>query len=481
MRPDAAATWGSGASTRRWPWALGLALAASAGCSLAPRYQRPETPAERQFAGAEAGEGVAAELGWRDVFPDPRLQGLIGLSLTHNRDLRIAHLSSERLRALYRIQKAPLLPSVNAGAGATFQGLPKGAMGPTQQYSATVGVTAWELDFFGRIRSLADAALEQYLASVEAQRSAQLSLVSQVVTADLLLRAVTEQHELATRNAKLVEQAHAITSRSFELGLVPEVDFRTSESQVQLASVSVTLYEQKRLEAQSALAFVVGAALPPELPPLTPLEQVRVRAELPVGLPSELLQRRPDLLAAEHVLRGANASIGAARAAFFPSISLTGSAGFGSTELSQLFSADGFTWLFAPRLNVPIFQGGALRANLEAAKLGKAIEIERYQRAIQVAFREVTDALAAQRSLGLQVQAQEARVKANERRYALAEERYRVGVESYLSLLTAQRDLFSSQQALVEARFARLVNVANLYRALGGGWKERSEERSQQP
>ncbi|HWV39571.1 MAG TPA: efflux transporter outer membrane subunit [Vulgatibacter sp.] len=453
--------------------ALSLALA---GCTMAPTYARPEAPIAEAYPAQTEGEADAALLGWRDVFGDERLQALIELALENNRDLRVATLNVERLRALYRIQRAPLLPSVNATGSATFQELPEGVPGRDEQYAATLNVTAWELDFFGRIRSLADAALERYFATAEARRSAHLSLVSQVAIAHFTERALAEQLELARGTLELVEESFAITRRAFELGTASELDLRTSESQVETARFNVALYEQRHAQAVNALVFLVGAPLPADLPGSVALADAKVLIDLPAGLPSDLLQRRPDILAAEHELMAANASIGAARAAFFPSISLTGVAGFGSAELGELFGGDGFTWLFSPRIDVPIFQGGALRASLDAAEISKAIEVARYQRAIQAAFREVSDALVGQRALADQLDAQEARVAANERRYDLANRRYRAGIDSYVTLLTAQQDLYRSQELLIDARFNRLANVANLYRALGGGWKETAEE-----
>ena len=455
--------------------AVGALAALATGCTMAPAYVRPEAPVSDTYP-SETGKGDAASLGWRDVFGDARLQALVELALENNRDLRVASLNVERFRALYRIERAPLLPSVNATGSATLQKLPLSMPGREEQFSATANVTAWELDFFGRIRSLADAALERFFATAEAQRSAHLSLVSQVAIADLSERALAGQLELAKKTLDLLDQSFAITRRSFELGVASELDLRTSESQVETARFNLALYEQRHAQAVNALVFLVGAPLPADLPPAEPLDEIRVQTDLPAGLPSDLLQRRPDILAAEHELMAANASIGAARAAFFPSITLTGSAGFGSLELGQLFSGDGLTWLFAPRINIPIFKGGALQANLDATEISKSIEVARYQRSIQAAFREVSDALVGQKTLVDQLDAQAGVVAANERRYALAEQRYRAGITSYVTLLTAQRDLYSSQAALIDARFARLANVANLYRALGGGWKERTAE-----
>lgn len=454
---------------------LALLASLAAGCTMAPKYTRPEAPvAEAYPIEGEAGAS-AADLGWRDVFGDERLQALVSLALENNRDLRIAALNVERFQALYRIQLAPLLPNVGANGSATFQKFPVGVLGRERQFAATVDVSAWELDLFGRIRSLSDSALERYFATAEVRRSVQLSLVSQVAIADFAERALAEQVELARKTLDLLESSFAITQRSFELGTASELDLRTSESQVETARFNLALFEQRHEQAQNGLVFVVGAQLPEDLPRAETLEEARVAADLPAGLPSDLLQRRPDILAAEHELMAANASIGAARAAFFPSITLTGSAGFGSLDLGQLFAGDGVTWLFSPRINVPIFQGGALRANLDATEIAKSIEVARYQRSIQAAFREVADALVGQRTLSDQQDAQAARVAADSRRYFLAEQRYRAGIDSYVTLLAAQRDLYASQQSLIDVRFQRLANVATLYRALGGGWKAETD------
>lgn len=457
---------------------LGLVLALASSCTLAPEYTRPEAPVAPAYPDQEGGEGAtAADLGWRDVFGDARLQALIELALENNRDLRVAALNAERFQALYRIERSALLPNVNATGTATYQELPAAIPSsrfvPTSQYAANVNVTAWELDFFGRIRSLSEAALERYFATLEAQRSVHLTLVGQVAIAHFQERAFAEQLEVARQTLELVRESHRLTRRAFEAGIASELDLRTAESQLETARFNLALYEQFHAQAVNGLTFLIGTPIPEDLPEAAPLEAARVRTDLPAGLPSDLLQRRPDILAAEHQLLSANASIGAARAAFFPSISLTGAAGYASPELGDLFDGDSFTWSFTPRINLPIFQGGRLRASLDAAEISKSIEIANYERAIQAAFREVADALVARRAIEDRVQAQAARVAANERRYALAERRYRAGVDSYVTLLTAQRDLYDSQRALIEAHFERLSNLADLYRSLGGGWLER--------
>lgn len=457
---------------------LGLLLAFLSSCTLAPSYTRPEAPVAETYPDAPGEEeGVsAADIGWRDVFGDERLQALIELALENNRDLRVAALNAERFQALYRIERAPLFPNLNATGTATFQELPaaipSSRFAPKEQYAANLNVTAWELDLFGRIRSLSEAALQRYFSTLEAQRSVHLTLVAQVAVAHFQERNFAEQLELARQTLDLVRESYRLTRRAFEAGIASELDLRTAQSQVETARFNLAFYEQRYAQAVNGLTFLIGTPLPEDLPAAKPLVDAEVLADLPAGLPSDLLQRRPDILAAEHELMAANASIGAARAAFFPSISLTGAAGFASTELGELFDGDSFTWNFSPRINLPIFQGGRLRGNLDAAEIQKSIEIARYERAIQAAFREVADALAARRAIEERVQAQKANVEANERRYQLAERRYRAGVDSYVTLLTAQRDLYASQQALLDTQFERLANLADLYRSLGGGWYE---------
>ncbi len=474
------------ARSNRTRTALALAAAlgvGAGGCTLKPAYTRPELPVADRYPGedgtnAAASEQAAADMGWRDVFADERLQALVAQAIANNRDLRVAALNVERVQALYRIQRAPLYPSLAASAQATYQqlpaDLPSSQFAPTEQYSVSLGVTAWELDLFGRVRSLSEQALHDWFATAEARRGAHLALVAQVATAHYQERALEEQLVLARQTLEAVEQSFAVTRRAAEVGTASELDLRTAESQVQTARVNLATYEQQHAQAVNALTFLVGGALPENLPEAKPLETSVVRTELPAGLPSELLTRRPDILAAEHALQGANASIGAARAAFFPSISLTAAGGVSSTELAGLFGAGALTWSFVPRLNLPIFRGGALRASLDVAEVSKQIEVARYERAIQVAFREVADALVARRAIDSQLESQRARVEAEERRFALAEQRYRAGVDRYVTLLTAQRDLYSAQQQLINAQLARLANVATLYRALGGGWNERT-------
>lgn len=470
---------------------VALAAVLLAGCSLAPRYQRPASPVPAEVTGggaggaAAAGAAAVADVGWRDVFGDERLNALVGLALENNRDLRVAALNVELTRAQYRIERADRLPAVGASASATRQRAPAdftaaGAPRTSTSYSVGLGVSAFELDLFGRVRNLSRSALAQYLATEEARRSAHLALVSEVAAQYLATRALDDEVALARRTLETVESAYALTRRTYDAGRSSELDVRTAEAQVQTARVALSSASLERARADHALALLVGQPLPQDLPPATPLEAQGFLAELPAGVPSDVLLRRPDILGAEHALRGANALIGAARAAFFPSISLTGFGGTSSAQLSGLFGSGSDTWSFAPRIDLPIFRGGALRANLDVAEVRKSIEVARYERAIQVAFREVADALVARSALDEQLEAQSARVAAEERRYELSERRFRGGVDSYLTVLTAQRDLFTAQQLLIRSRLARLTNLVDLYRALGGGWRERSARETAQ-
>lgn len=455
------------------PAALAVALA---GCSFVPKYERPALPVPGEFdgagpAGAAApGARAAAELGWRDVLGDPRLVALVELALRENRDLRLAVLDVELSRATYQIQRSVPIPDVSGIAGAGYDGTRDGVK---SLYRVGVGVTAYELDLFGRVRSLTAAALEDYLATDEARRGAHIALVAAVAVQYLTARAADEQLALAGQTLETVGKAAEVTRRLVEAGQRSDLDASTADAQIATARAAVAQARRLRAQAEHALVLLVGQPLPPDLPPPVPLETTAIEAELPAGLPSELLQRRPDLLAAEHALRAANANIGAARAAFFPSISLTGFAGLASTALSSLFTGGALAWSFAPQLRVPLFTAGRARAGVEIAEVRKRIEVARYEKAIQVAFREVSDALVARGALAEQLEAQAARVAAEQRRFEISEQRYRSGIESYLAVLSAQQDLFTAQQQLIDLRLARLVNAISLYKALGGGWRER--------
>lgn len=454
--------------------ALALALALVA-CNLAPGYERPKSPVSNQFPGGGGGGLAAADRGWRGVFGDARLQRLIGLALENNRDLRVAVLNVQVAQATYRIEGSALYPQLGATANGQVAGTENGiasgfGAGGFTQYR--IGLSAsWELDLFGRIRNLKEAALQDYFATVEARRAAHISLVGEVVTQYLRERAFEEQRQIAERTVELVSESVGLTRRLFEAGQRSELDVKTAEAQLHAARSEVIRLTRVRQQAENALALLVGQELPRDLPEAQPLASQAIVADLPSGVPSEVLLRRPDVLAAEHALQAANANIGVARAAFFPSISLTGFLGKASQTLSGLVSR-GIVWNVAPTLAQPLFTAGRNKATLEVAKLRTQIEVARYERAIQVAFREVADALIARSTLDAQLVEQTARVEAELRRYELSDQRYKNGIEPFLAVIEAQQDLYVTQVQLIELRLQRLQNLADLYAALGGGWKE---------
>ena len=460
------------------------AAAALTGCSLIPTYERPAAPVDAAYPQGDAYRGSAGdaqvapavELGWRDYFADPRLRRLIEVSLENNRDLRVAALNVEAYRAQYRIQRADLFPEVGATGQGTRQRVPAdlsttGQRVISSQYGVSLGTTAWEIDLFGRLRSLSDAALQQYFASEEARRSTQIALVASVANAYLTMRADEAQLQVTRDTLGTYERTYNLTRRSFEEGVASRLDLRQSQTQVENARASLARYTRLVAQDANALTLLLGTAMPADLPEGLSLYQKLV-ADVPAGMPSDLLQNRPDILAAEHRLLSANADIGAARAAFFPRITLTASGGTASRQLSGLFDAGSGTWLFSPQITRPIFTAGSLRASLDYAKVQKDINVATYERTVQSAFREVSDGLAARGTYTDQLQAQLRLVEASEDYFRLAEGRYRTGVDSYLTLLDAQRQLFNAQQALIDARFNQLTSEVNLYKALGGGLNE---------
>jgi multidrug efflux system outer membrane protein len=446
------------------------------GCTLTPKYERPATPVSPTWPlqQLETNATAAADMDWREFFDDPRLQALIDLSLTNNRDLRIAALRVEQARAQYRIQRSYLFPSIDAGASYTRQRYP-GIVSPTGEtlttgtYDISIGAS-YEVDLFGRIRSLKAQALEQYFALGETRKSAQIALISEVASQYLTTLQLQDALALARQTLDAVQNSYHLNKRSFEAGVASELDLRTADAQVQTARVNIANYEQLLSQAENALVLLVGQPLPNDLPAGRALQAQGLLTNIPAGLPSDLLIRRPDILAAEHTLKAANANIGAARAAFFPRIMLTGSAGTPSVKLSDLFSGP-YAWSFSPQITLPIFEGGRNVANLDVSQIGKQIEIAGYERAIQTAFREVADALAVRAYVDAKLAAQAALVGAQQRRFDLTNARYRQGVDSYVDVLLAQQDLYAAQQNLLQFEAARLINAVVLYRSLGGGWK----------
>lgn len=447
--------------TKLAPMALALTLA---GCmSLAPKYERPAAPVAATFpdAGAVSNQ-AAANLTWESFFADARLKQLIGLALTNNRDLRIAIANIEQARAQFQIRRADILPSVGLGVSG---GRPPGAS--DNVYSAGLTFSAFELDLFGRVRNLSDAALSQYLATEEARKATHISLIASVASAYLATLADEELLGLTQQTLKAREEALRLIQLKFDNGVVSNIDLQQAVSLVDTARATLAQQQRQRAQDINLLTLLVGQPLPAGQGMTLASTTL---AELPAGLPADLLTVRPDIRAAEQQLMAANANIGAARAAFFPRITLTGSAGSASSELSGLFKSGSFAWSFVPNLVLPIFDYGRNSANLGSARAGRDIAVAQYERSIQIAFREVADALAGQATFGEQLRAQRAVAAAEQERFRLSDLRYQSGASSYLDLLDAQRSLFTAQQAAVQANLQRLQNQVTLYRVLGGGW-----------
>lgn len=461
--------------------ALATALfTALTGCSLIPDYQQPSAPVAEQWSGVSAQQSVNALPEWREFFTDPALQQLIDTALENNRDLRIAALNVEAFRAQYRIQRSALFPSIDASGGANRQRIPSnmnpnGESSINSQYSAALGTTAWEVDLFGRLNSLRQQALANYFATEQAQRSTQLSLIASVAIAWLSLQADQESLILVQETLATYEESLRLVQRSYDAGVASSLELQQARTAVNAARVSLAQYERQSVQSRNALTLLLGAQSTVDLTVPVALSNFSF-AELPVGLPADLLQRRPDILQAEFDLKAANANIGAARAAFFPSISLTATAGSLSSDLSGLFDAGSGSWLFQPSINLPIFNAGRLRANLDYSTIQKDINVARYEKTIQTAFQEVADGLIERTTYKQQLEAHDALVASGEEYLSLADRRYREGIDNQLTLLDAQRLLFDAQQQRISTQFAKLASEINLYKALGGGYSESSTE-----
>ncbi|WP_295959451.1 AdeC/AdeK/OprM family multidrug efflux complex outer membrane factor [Rhodoferax sp.] len=454
-----------------------LALAVVlAGCSsLAPTYERPAAPVPAVFPTASASGQAAAEIDWRDFFADAKLRSLIDLALANNRDLRVAVLNIAQARAQYRVQDAATWPTLNATGSGSASRTPASLSGTGQavvghQYSASIGTSAYELDLFGRVRSLNAQALESYLATAEARRSTQISLVAEVASAYLSWSADLARLALARQTLQSQSDTYGLTQRRFELGTDSALPLRQQQTSVESARVDVASYTAQVALDQNALALLLGTAVPADLAPTGLAQRVSALPDLPAGLPSDLLQRRPDILQAEHSLQAASYNIGAARAAFYPRISLTASAGTSSNDLAGLFKAGAGAWSFVPQITLLLFDGGANQANLDIATVTRDINVAQYEKTIQTAFREVADALAQRSNLGDQLSAQQALVDATADSFKLSDARYQRGVDSYLDVMVTQRSLYTAQQGLIGTQLSRLANEVTLYKVLGGGW-----------
>ncbi len=458
--------------TKHASLALPLTLLLGGCATLTPDLppERAGVASEWPLVGEVAADAASAPvqaLDWRAFFDDPALSQVVALALDNNRDLRIAIANVERARSQYRIQRADRLPSVGADVSLTRVG---GDVPTSSEHSAGVGLARFELDLFGRVRNLSEAALQGYLATEQAQQAVRLSLIAEVANAWLTLAADQELVRIAAATLENYEASYQLSEKRYELGAISALDAAQLRTQVESARADLARLRGQVARDRNALDLLVGAVVDaPLLPDGFQPDRTGLPA-LPAGLPSETLLRRPQVIAAEHRLLAANANIGAARAAFFPSISLTGSAGSVSDEFSGLFDSGTNVWRFAPSINLPIFQGGRLRAALGMAEADRDIALAQYEQAIQIGFREVADALAHSRSLGEQRAALEALVDAATRSLELSQARYEAGKDSYLVLLDAQRTLFTARQALVATQLAEQTNRTLLYKALGGGW-----------
>ena len=451
------------------------------GCTLTPKYSRPAAPVPTAWPTAAAytdsrsavSTPQAAELRWQEFFTDPKLQQAIGIALTNNRDLRLAALNVERARAMYGIQRGQLFPTIDAVGSGSKSRVPAdlsntGKRHTNERYDANFGVASWELDLFGRIRSLKDEALETYLATAEARRGAQILLVSSVAEAYLALAADRENLALAEATLTAQQNSFNLIKRRHELGLVTDLDLNRAQAQVDAALGDTAFFRQVVAQDNNALDLLLGVSVPTELLPAE-LDNVSPPKAISAGVPSGVLLRRPDVLQTEHQLKAANANIGAARAAFFPRISLTASIGTASSDLSGLFKSGSGAWSYAPQIVMPIFDTRTWSAH-KAAKVQREIAVTQYEKAIQSAFREVADALAVRGTVDQRVAAQQSLVKAIAETHRLSSSRYDKGIDSYLSVLDAQRSLYAAQQGLVSLRLAKLANSVRLYAVLGGGW-----------
>jgi outer membrane protein, multidrug efflux system len=457
------------------------------GCTLAPKYERPSpqlptnwTSGQPVSAIGQTPQGNATLADWRQVVADEPMKRLLELALANNRDLRVATLKIEKAQAQYQISRADLLPKINATGGADMHRTPAKLAGTpaavtSRTYSVGLGFSAFELDLFGRVQSLKDAALEQFLATEVSRKSVELSLVAEVATAYLTLAADREHLALAQEILATERDSLEVIRNRFEFGVANELDLSRAQTTVDTARVQVARYQAQVTADENMLALLAGQPLTAEQMPAQSLAEVAPILPVPAGLPSEVLTRRPDVLSAEHQLKAANANIGAARARHFPSISITGAVGTASTAVNGLFASGSGLWSFAPQITLPIFNAGAISAGVKVAEADRDILVAQYEKAVQTAFREVTDTLAQGASLATQVEAQTSLTTATAKSFELSTLRYEAGVDSFLSKLDAQRSNASARQEFIAARLGRQTNTLTLYKALGGGWSAQSE------
>lgn len=457
---------------------LCLALGA---CSLAPTYERPAAPVPEQFPITAAGQQAAEQSGelpaWRELFRDPRLQALVDLALNNNRDLRIAVERVEEARAQYGIAQSDRLPTIGVGGTGQVTRLPanmrnggENSTSVNRSYIAGVGLTSFELDFFGRVRNLSEAAYQQYLSTAQARRTVQLGLVAQTAESYFNLRSSQALHDLISKTLEAREGYLQLVQARFDVGVASDLDLAQARAQRDTARADLVAAERGMAQAGNALQLILGTPIPDDLPAPMDFGRDQLLSSIPAGLPSQLLERRPDIIGAEHTLKAANAQIGAARAAFFPNISLTGLLGFASPELGALFGGSHRYWQFSPQIQMPLFAGGGLRGNLDLAKARSNIAVANYEKSIQTAFREVADGLAGEATYSRQLDALRDTEASALKALHLSEIRYETGVDSYLQVQTAQVNLYGVQQQFIQLGTAALFNRVELYKALGGGW-----------
>ncbi|MGF7000116.1 multidrug efflux system outer membrane protein [Paraburkholderia sp. GAS32] len=466
---------------------VAFAVAMLTGCTLDPHYERPAAPVAVAYPKGEAYESTSAaaastatpgttttppplgaDMAWRSFFRDERLQRLIEIALDNNRDLRVAALNVAEYEAQYRITRAALAPSISASGSLTRE---RGSGVTTSSSDASVGTTSWEIDFFGRLRSLKRQALENYLATDASRQSTQISLIATVATDYLTLLSDERLLQITEDTVKADQSTYDVTKRIQELGNSSMLDVQQAQNSLASSKASLASYRRAVAQDRNNLIAVLGAPIPDDLPPACEFDDESMFADIGAGVPSLLLTRRPDIVQAEHALKAANANIGAARAAFFPKIELTASAGTSSSTLSSLFKAGTGAWAFAPSVSVPIFDYGSNKASLDVAKIEKQIEVADYESTIQTAFKEVANALTARATYVDQVEADRDYVTSSQRYYTLAQARYKAGTDSFLTFLDAQRTLYTAQQQLASDSLSRQANLVTLYKVLGGGWE----------
>lgn len=473
------------------PLAIALALS---GCSLAPDYHRPVAPVPAQYPQSQAVDqtgpgsasvvapGVAAssDLGWSQFFRDPRLNELIELALINNRDMRIAAARVQEARALYGITESDRLPNIGVGANAQITRNPPDlrVAGPdsdavSRYYQAGAGMTAFELDFFGRVKNLSEAAFQQYLSTDQARRTVHINLVAQVAEAYFGVRAAEELENLTQKTLRSREDTMSLVQTRYNVGVASELDLYQARGQLDTVRADLEAIRRTRAQANNALHLLLGSEPPASLAKPALFGRDQLLRAIPVGLPSDLLARRPDIIGAEKNLLAANANIGAARAAFFPNISITGLFGFASPALGGLFSATNRFWQFSPQLQMPIFSRG-VSSGLDLARARKNIAVAQYEQTIQVAFREVADALAGEATYTAQLDALRSLQQSAARSLQLARLRYETGIDSFLQVQTAEVNFYAAQRSLIQTGMESLANRVELYKALGGGWLKES-------